>query len=331
MLPRFSVIIPIYNKEKYLRECIDSVLNQTFLDYELILVDDGSTDSCPQIIDDYTKQNKKIRAIHKENGGLVSARKAGTKKAKGEYIVCLDADDYLKNDYLEIINNEIEEHHSDIVCAGYTKLDSIKQANITLKYRTGYYSKQDIINEIYPSLIQAKDTKHFNVNIWSKAFKKELYSKVQLEVDDKNNIGEDGCVSIPCIYLADSLSIINNSSYVYRSNNESMTSNKAVLKDDYPKLVYSEYTKYINKEEYDFNDQLNRFVTHQVFSLSCSQFNRKESYKNIKKIVLNILNDSFYRNCIEEAKFSNNIYAKLMYAVVKYKLVYIIYLLTKIN
>lgn len=331
MSPRFSVIVPIYNKEKYLKECIDSVLNQTFLDYELILVDDGSVDSCPQIIDNYVKQNKQIKVVHKENGGLVSARKAGTKKAKGEYIVCLDADDYLKPDHLKTISDEIENNHSDVICFTYTQKTRNKEIEIKPIYRIGYYSKQDIINEIYPSLIQAKDTKHFNVNIWSKVYKKDLYTKVQMDVNEKCKIGEDGCVSIPCIYLANSLSIINNTSYVYRCNNDSMTSIKSVLNNDYPKLVYEEYTKHINKDEYDFNDQLNRFVTHQVFSLCCSQFNRNETYRKIKNEILNIFNDSFYRNCIEEAKFSNNIYAKLMHAVVKYKLVYIIYLLTKIK
>lgn len=331
MQTRFSVIVPIYNKEKYIKECIDSVLNQSFTDYELILVDDGSTDNSKQIIDDYANKNKQIKIIHKENKGLVSARIAGTKLATSEYIVCLDADDYIKNDFLQTINNEIENNHPDMVCFGYTELNTNKETIIDFDYRKGYYTKKDIIKEIYPSLIQEKDTKHFNVSIWSKAYKKELYTKVQLNVDIKNKIGEDGCVSIPCIYLANSLSIIKNNSYVYRNNDDSMTSIKAVLKEEFPKLVYKEYTKYINKEEYDFNDQLNRFVTHQVFSLVIFEFNRNESYKDIKKRILNILNDDFYNKCINESKFSNNIYASMMHIILKYKLVYIIYLLNKLK
>lgn len=329
MPTRFSVIVPIYNKEKYIKECIDSVLNQSFNNYELILVDDGSTDNSKVVIDDYAKLNKQIKVIHKENGGLVSARKAGTKLANGEYIVCLDADDYLKENYLLNINNEIEKNHADIICMNYTQLDFNKETTKTLDYRKGYYSKEDIVNEIYPSLIQRRDTKHFNVNIWSKAYKKDLYKDIQLNVNDEVKIGEDGCVSIPCIYLANSLSIIDDASYVYRHNDDSMTSRKAVLKEEYPKLVYKEYTKYINKNE--FKDQLNRFVTHQVFSLIISEFNRKESYKEIKNRILNILNDDFYNTCIKEAKFTNNIVASMMHITLKYKLIGIIKLLSWIK
>lgn len=329
MQVRFSVIVPIYNKEKYIKECIDSVLNQSFNNYELILVDDGSTDACPTIIDDYSKSNKQIKVIHKENGGLVSARKAGTKIANGDYIVCLDADDYLKKDYLLNINNEIEKNHSDIICMSYTQLDYDKETIKTLDYRNGYYTKEDIVNEIYPSLIQRRDSKHFNVNIWGKAYKKDLYKNIQLDVNDLNKIGEDGCVSIPCIYLANSLSIINDASYVYRHNDDSMTSIKSVLKEEYPKLVYKEYIKYVDKDV--FNDQLNRFVTHQVFSLILSEFNRNESYKDIKKRILNILNDDFYNKCIKEAKFSNNLKASFMHFILRYKLMGIIYLLSWIK
>ena len=89
----FSVIVPIYNIEKYLRRCIDSVLAQSFEDYELILVDDGSPDSCPAICDEYAEKDARIKVIHKKNGGLVSARQAGITEAAGDYVFHLDGDD----------------------------------------------------------------------------------------------------------------------------------------------------------------------------------------------------------------------------------------------
>lgn len=92
--PFFSIIVPIYKVENYLNQCVESVINQTFDSYELILVDDGSTDRCPIICDEYAKKNKKIIAIHKDNGGLSSARNAGIKIACGEYLLFLDSDDY---------------------------------------------------------------------------------------------------------------------------------------------------------------------------------------------------------------------------------------------
>ena len=97
----FSVIVPIYNIEKYLTRCIDSVLAQTFSDYELILVDDGSPDNCPVICDEYAAKDARIKVIHKQNGGLVSARQAGIRIACGDYVFHLDGDDAILPDALE--------------------------------------------------------------------------------------------------------------------------------------------------------------------------------------------------------------------------------------
>ena len=298
----FSVIVPIYNKEEYLNKCIDSILNQSFNDYELILVNDGSIDNCPQIIDQYAKKDKKIKIIHKENGGLVSARKAGTQKAQGEYIVCVDADDYIKQDYLKDIAEIIKNNKVDIICTGYCRLSNDVEKQINIDYREGYYSKEDIIKEIYPTLVQGKDATHFPVNIWAKAYKRDLYSKIQLNVDDSVTIGEDGVVSIPYIYLANSMYIINKHEYVYRTNNKSMTSSIAVLDPQYPKKVYKEYIKYIDDNKYDFKQQLDRFVVHQVFSMALSQFNNK---RNVKERINNILNDDLYKNALNNVEFSN--------------------------
>ena len=99
---RFSIILPIYNVEKYLKECVDSILKQTFLDYELILVDDGSTDGSPELCDKLAETDGRIRVLHKKNGGLSDARNAGTNIAKGDYIIYIDSDDFIvRDDILE--------------------------------------------------------------------------------------------------------------------------------------------------------------------------------------------------------------------------------------
>ena len=93
-----SIIVPIYKVEKYIRQCVDSIINQTYEDIEIILVDDGSPDNCPQICDDYAKTDSRVKVIHKENGGIMSARKAGLKVATGEYIGFVDGDDWIEAD-----------------------------------------------------------------------------------------------------------------------------------------------------------------------------------------------------------------------------------------
>lgn len=115
--PFFSIIIPIYNVEKYLNQCVDSVLNQSFEDYEVILVDDGSPDHCPQICDKYAEGHDNVRVIHKQNGGLSDARNAGIRAAKGEYVCFIDSDDYWRDEnVLALISDRIlKENHPDVV------------------------------------------------------------------------------------------------------------------------------------------------------------------------------------------------------------------------
>jgi len=115
----FSVIVPVYKVEEYLEACVESVLNQTFSDFELILVDDGSPDRCPMMCDEYAKKDNRIKVVHKPNGGLASARQAGIKAAKGDYVFNLDSDDKIENDTLESAYKIISETNCDIVSFSY--------------------------------------------------------------------------------------------------------------------------------------------------------------------------------------------------------------------
>ena len=103
--PTISIIVPVYNSEKYLGACIDSILSQYFRDFELILVDDGSRDSSPHICDDYTQKDSRVKVIHKENGGVSAARNDGLDIAKGEYVTFIDSDDWVERDYLSTLSN----------------------------------------------------------------------------------------------------------------------------------------------------------------------------------------------------------------------------------
>lgn len=123
MKTKFSIIVPIYGVEKYIKKCINSVLEQNYNNYELILVDDGSLDSCPFICDAYAEKDERIIVIHKKNGGASDARNMGIKKATGDYILFLDGDDYwLEIDLLEKLNERINQLDSDVICLNYKKV-----------------------------------------------------------------------------------------------------------------------------------------------------------------------------------------------------------------
>lgn len=114
-----SVIVPVYKVESYLDDCVKSILAQSYTDFELILVDDGSPDRCPAMCDDWAEKDGRIRVIHKENGGLSSARNAGLDVMRGEYLTFIDSDDYVRSDYLEKLYNALIEHSADVSVCGF--------------------------------------------------------------------------------------------------------------------------------------------------------------------------------------------------------------------
>lgn len=121
-MPKISVIVPIYQVEDYLERCINSILKQTEQDFELILVDDGSKDRCPEICDEYASRYPQIRVIHQKNAGLSAARNAGLRIAEGEYITFVDSDDWIHKEFLSILGNYMA--HCDMVCCGYNRVDT---------------------------------------------------------------------------------------------------------------------------------------------------------------------------------------------------------------
>ena len=179
---KFSVIVPIYCVEKCLNQCVDSILNQSYKDFELILVDDGSPDNCSAICDEYAQKDSRIKVIHKENGGLVSARKAGVEVANGDYVICVDGDDWLHTQCLECYFKILTENPVDIIVSNseYSFEDETQNRRGNLPYRQGLYQKADIEKEIFPLLIQSEYAKYFAPSVWAKAYRAELYKKMQL-------------------------------------------------------------------------------------------------------------------------------------------------------
>lgn len=221
-VPKFSIIVPIYKTEKYLRQCIESVLSQRCDDYELILVDDGSPDNSGEIADEYANNSDRIKVIHKPNGGLVSARKAGAREANGMYVLCLDSDDYLAENALSILSDNIDKTHSDMYSFGHEEYDE-KRNTIERKYPSlseGVYDNEESLKKIYKKVIYDKKKPFFNFglmpSIWSKAIKREIYTKWQLQADERIIIGEDFALSVPMIFEVKSICIMHEALYCYR-------------------------------------------------------------------------------------------------------------------
>lgn len=215
-----SVIIPVYNVEKYLRECMDSVITQTYKNLEIILVDDGSPDKSGEICDEYSKKDSRVKVLHKENTGLSGARNAGMEQATGKYIMFLDSDDYLEVDSCEKLYREIERTNSDYVVGNYTNTDEngtkwVKPAFSQDKYFAAKLLIDDYENSFYL----------MNSGVWNKIWRKSFLDKFQIKFVE-GALAEDAIFTTYCFMKAKTVYYIPDNVYNYRLRySDSISSN----------------------------------------------------------------------------------------------------------
>ncbi|WP_438963688.1 glycosyltransferase family 2 protein [Winogradskyella sp.] len=220
---KISVIVPVYGIEKYLPKCIESILDQSFKDFELILVDDGSPDKCPIICDQYAKLDSRIVVVHKKNGGLLSARKAGLEVAKGAYIANVDGDDWVDKYYLDTLYKLAITNNVDLTVTGHFrefngKIETIKPSN------PGVYDENQIKSSIIPKAIfNGEFCEHgMTTYVWNKLFKKELLKEVLFDVHNDILMGEDAAITYSYLALSKSLVISKIPLYYYRQRHDSI-------------------------------------------------------------------------------------------------------------
>ena len=220
----FSIILPIYKVEDYLPRCIDSILSQNFDDFEMILVDDGSPDNCPKICDEYAKKDSRIKVVHKENGGLVSARQAGIQIAQGEYIFNLDSDDAMLPGSLETARKIINETNADIVTFSYRIFKNGKVSEPVCELMPeGLYDKDGIREHILPKVLMDKNMQHILCFLWGKAIRRELVMQHQLNVSQKVSLGEDIVCLAPTYMEAEKIYVSYEPVYLYTIRGDSLS------------------------------------------------------------------------------------------------------------
>lgn len=224
----FSIIVPVYNVENYLRKCLDSLVNQTFHDYEIIIVDDGSKDSSGKICEEYAEKYNIVKVIHKKNEGQGAAwMREGLNAVQGDYIGSIDSDDWVDLDLLERISKEIDNTQPDILVYGYKNVNCNGEQNNTINARNGYYDKDDIVKEILPRLINTGGFSNRNCIYLSrvnKFIKKEVILSNMKYYDTRISFGEDNIWTIPNVLSAKSIYVFSDwYPYYYRINPSSTT------------------------------------------------------------------------------------------------------------
>ena len=327
--PLFSIVVPIYNVQEYLKKCIESILCQTYPHFELILVDDGSTDGCNEICETEKKNDERIIVIHKPNGGLVSARKAGAIAARGDHIICVDGDDWIDRNLLSDACNIILQHDPDLISFGYYEAYGEYNRSISCG-KTKRYDKDEIVQEVYPALIYPSQGKRFPNNIWGKVYKKDLYLEHQLAVDDSISMGEDTACVVPYVASCKSLYVSEKCMYFYRQNASAMTKVKKPLSWASPKLIDALLREKLSRFDYDFDSQISDRTLHAVFNVGASQFYRNESYLKVCAAIKEHYSEDYIRKACK-GTISLNVERLLIRITVKMTAVFLLFICSKIR
>lgn len=230
-MPEISVIVPVYNVEKYIHRCVDSILTQTFSDFELLLVDDGSPDNCPAICDKYAVQDDRVRVIHQNNGGLSAARNAGLDKAQGKYFFFVDSDDLICQGSLQLLFGYAEKTSAKVVGGGLTRFAGVSPEETTFSWENVKWICRNNIETL--SCFFDKEITQYNlVSVCGKLFHKELFEGLRFPV---GRLFEDEYVIYQLYYRADKIAFADAALYYYYINESGITRNLTIQKrfDEY--------------------------------------------------------------------------------------------------
>lgn len=275
-----SVIVPVYNVEKYITQCVDSLLSQTYKDFEIILVDDGSTDSSGKICDDYAKNNLNIQVIHKINQGLGLARNTGLQYASGEYVTFVDSDDYVSPTLLENLYQGIQEKDVNVCLGGYKKINDFGDILYEEKYNTKIYNQISYTNEAFIKMLGSLPNKHDSIrmSVWNALYDMSIIKKNNIIFpSERELISEDLIFDFYYYQYVKKCKLLNNSDYYYRTNPNSLT--MSYRKDRFKKTMV-------------FYQHLNKLMENSSFS--------NEAFIRFKKLIF-----IYVRMCIQQEKKEN--------------------------
>lgn len=287
---KLSYIVPVYKVEKYLEECVESILSQTMDDYEIILVDDGSPDNCPAMCDAYAeKYPEKIRVVHKQNGGLASARNAGLKVAQGDYIFFLDSDDYLSGDKVKEIYQKAVDFDADVLQTSYfTFTENTGERGVV---RTSFetdklHSHQDMERELCFA-----SSKMRIIFVWRNLYKRVFLEKNGIVFEEKLRMIEDGPFNMQVYSTAERFVAVDIPVLCYRIREDSLQRQKYV--PDYDKWLYMQWSLKLKHYSENctpsqiFYEDIAEYTVKSIFPMLLANVYRnrpEESYEVLKRL-----------------------------------------------
>lgn len=316
--PKISVIIPVYNSEKFLPKCIESVLKQSFTNFELILVDDGSTDDSVNICDSYAKQDKRITVIHSKNMGVSSTRNMGISIARGEWVIFIDSDDYIDEDMFKV-SNDFFVLENDLIIFGFNFVNCEDKLLQHVSCADDYCCINDFINKYY---------KKFYINnilnsACGKFFKREIITKNNILFNEKFSICEDGLFVSDYLFYVLYIKCLDKAMYFYVQHNEFSLVKKfnynalearSVFLNSQKKLLLRKHANDTNLFDFIYGKSAEFYLSH-ILKLLASSLD-----KHSKHHLLNLyLHDREFRNYMKYYK-SMGFKRKIMYLLVKMRM-----------
>ena len=339
-MPYFSLILPVYNVEKYVKRCVNSLLRQEYTDYEIILVDDGSTDSSGSICDKLADKNNNIFAYHKENGGLSDARNYGMDRAKGNYILFIDSDDWVDEKLLISLHNHLNKSNVDILKFGFQKMQEGNYKNTFFSYfNIGVYDRRQIEETILPYTIGPKRMFCYEQNacksVWSHVYSLNFLRENNIRfVSEREILNEDYLFNLHTLLYAKSLEVTHYILYYYDYREGSLSKRYITNEFERKLKLHREYKLLLERnglfERYEtpyYSECVDGFYA--CISNECCCWNETSKYavQNIKKI----LNCKECEISLLKCKRSNmNLKGKVIYWLMRLKFAYLMYILYKI-
>ena len=302
-----SLIIPIYNTEQYLKQCIDSVLQQTYQNLEIILVDDGSTDHSGLICDHYIRQDSRIKVIHKKNGGLVSAWQAGVRASTGMYLMFLDSDDWIDAEMTEALLQQVDDTSKmQMICCNYMleKEKQNKSIPVMHQLQPGVYEGEELESTIKSKLL-GEERRTISFSRCMKLFSKSLIKNNMIFCDERIVMGEDVSIVLPAILDSDRIVILEESFYYhYRFVESSMVHKYNPKLEENIHLLYERMLAAIREkrpQDERIREQAGREYLYLLFLVIKNEVRGNRNYRrNIRRIctepaVEQLLHDSILK------------------------------------
>ena len=330
-----SVVLPVYNVERYLNRCIESVVNQTYRNLEIILIDDGSPDNCPKLCDEWAKKDKRIKVVHKRNEGLGYARNTGIDNATGEYICFFDSDDYVDLRTVELTYKLASEYKADIVTYGYSCVNAKGEISKSIVPNTSksIYEGEEIMGYFFPNIIAPDmDTGELS-NLWisicGSLFSMDLINRAKWRVASERDIISEDVYSMLRLYkYVNRTGVIREPLYFYCENMSSLSRSYRSDRFDRLKCFYSSCIKLC--DELNYGDKVRKQLSYPFVSFTIGAMKQAISINNSYKILKGIVNDELLQEVLSSySTVCESRSRRLFIEAIKRRSVFLCYLMLK--